>query len=85
MKRTILIFVMLTLASVLWSAPNPFATGVRPTEPLTPAEEAKSFHLASGFRIQLFASEPQINKPMNMAFDTRGRFGSLQQWSIRIP
>ena len=73
MRRTILIIVMLIFASVLWSAPNPFAAGVRPTEPLSPAQEKKSFHLEAGFRIQLFASEPQINKPMNMAFDTRGR------------
>ncbi|MCH2379670.1 MAG: hypothetical protein MK236_09650, partial [Pedosphaera sp.] len=73
MQQAILIFVMLTLASVLQSAPNPFAAGVRPTEPLSPAQEKKSFHLEAGFRIQLFASEPQINKPMNMAFDTRGR------------
>ena len=73
MQQAILIFVMLTLASVLQPAPNPFAAGVRPTGPLSPAQEQKSFHLEAGFRIQLFASEPQINKPMNMAFDTRGR------------
>lgn len=54
-------------------ASDPFAAGVRPTEPLTPAQEAKTFLLPDGFRIQLFAAEPQINKPMNMAFDTRGR------------
>ena len=48
-------------------------TLVRTTEPLTPAQEAKSFTLPAGFRIQLFASEPDIAKPMNLAFDARGR------------
>jgi putative membrane-bound dehydrogenase-like protein len=29
--------------------------------------------LSPGFEIELFASEPQIGKPINMAFDARGR------------
>src|SRR6266567_6676524 len=52
---------------------DPFAENVRPTEPLSPEQEQKSFHLPPGFEIQLVASEPDINKPMNMAFDTAGR------------
>ncbi|MCH7988059.1 MAG: HEAT repeat domain-containing protein, partial [Planctomycetes bacterium] len=36
-------------------------------------EEQKSFKLPAGFEIQLFASEPEITKPLNMAFDDRGR------------
>jgi putative heme-binding domain-containing protein len=50
-----------------------FASGVRPTEWLSPEEEQKRFVLPSGFEIQLFAAEPQIAKPLNMAFDGRGR------------
>jgi putative heme-binding domain-containing protein len=46
---------------------------VSPTEPLDPDEQAKQFKLPPGFGIQLVASEPQIQKPMNMAFDARGR------------
>lgn len=52
---------------------DPFATTIRPTEPLSPQEQAQSFHLPPGFTIQLFASEPDIQKPINMAFDARGR------------
>ncbi len=60
---------------VLAAAPkgNPFAENVRPTEALTPDQEQKSFHLPPGFQIQLVASEPQINKPINITFDARGR------------
>ncbi len=62
------------LATVaLAQKPDPFAEGVRPTEPLTAEAQAKTFHLPPGFGIKLFASEPQINKPINMAFDARGR------------
>ncbi len=50
-----------------------FALGVRNTEAVTAEQQQQSFQLPQGFRIQLVASEPQIAKPMNMAFDTRGR------------
>jgi len=46
---------------------------VAPTEALSPAEEQARFKLPAGFAIQLVASEPAIQKPMNMAFDDRGR------------
>jgi putative heme-binding domain-containing protein len=46
---------------------------VAPTEALTPDEERAKFKLPPGFEIQLVASEPEIQKPMNLAFDTRGR------------
>lgn len=46
---------------------------VRGTEPLSPEEERKMLHVPEGFEIQLFAAEPQIDKPVNMAFDERGR------------
>ena len=46
---------------------------VAETEARTPAEERAGFHLPSGFVIELVASEPEIHKPMNLAFDDRGR------------
>ena len=52
---------------------NLFASHVRETGPRTPREELESFTLPEGFEVRLFASEPRINKPLNMAFDTRGR------------
>ncbi|MEN9021829.1 MAG: PVC-type heme-binding CxxCH protein [Verrucomicrobiales bacterium] len=50
-----------------------FAQQVRTTEPLLPEEEKKCFVLPAGFKVELVAAEPDIAKPMNMAFDTRGR------------
>ncbi len=43
------------------------------TDPLPPAEQKTKFKLPAGFEIQLVASEPDIQKPMNLAFDARGR------------
>ncbi|HET6251769.1 MAG TPA: PVC-type heme-binding CxxCH protein [Tepidisphaeraceae bacterium] len=44
-----------------------------PTGPRTPEDEAKAFHLPPGFEAQLVASEPEIHKPINIAFDDKGR------------
>src|SRR2546428_13429042 len=52
---------------------DPFAENVRPTEALTSEQEQKSFHLPPGFEIQLVAAEPDIAKPMNLAFDALAR------------
>ena len=50
-----------------------FQENIRTTEPLKPEQQAKTFTLPQGFEIQLVASEPDIAKPMNIAFDDRGR------------
>jgi putative heme-binding domain-containing protein len=52
---------------------DPFAAGVRMTPWLSPADEQQAFKLPPGFEIQLVAAEPDIQKPLNMAFDERGR------------
>ncbi|MBM3870225.1 MAG: c-type cytochrome [Verrucomicrobia bacterium] len=63
------------LAERLTAAPASklFTEGVRATEPLSPEEQRLKFHLPAGFKIQLVASEPDLRKPMNMAFDSAGR------------
>src|SRR4051794_7198889 len=71
--------------SILSAAENPFADVVRKTEPLTPEQEQKTFHLPPGFEIQLVASEPQIGKPMNMSFDAKGRLWISQSREYPFP
>jgi putative heme-binding domain-containing protein len=46
---------------------------VAPTDPLPPDKERQAFHLPPGFEVQLVAAEPDIHKPLNLAFDARGR------------
>lgn len=41
--------------------------------PKTPEEERQALHVPPGFEVQLVASEPDIHKPINIAFDDRGR------------
>ena len=59
-------------APVSAQAPRKFEN-VSSAPPRTPEEERKGFHLPPGFVVELVASEPDIGKPLNMAFDARGR------------
>jgi glucose/arabinose dehydrogenase len=59
--------------SLLGADDPDLALGVRKTEPVSPADQAKAFRLPPGFEIQLVANEPDIHKPMNLAFDATGR------------
>jgi putative heme-binding domain-containing protein len=43
------------------------------TQPRTPAEEQKGFHVPDGFAVELVAAEPAIHKPINLNFDAKGR------------
>ncbi len=44
-----------------------------PADPLSPADERKAFTVPPGFEVQLVAAEPDIQKPIQTAFDARGR------------
>ncbi len=60
-----------------------FDAHIRTTEPRSPEEERLGFTLPPGFEISLFASEPQIGKPINLAFDAKGRLWVTQ--SVEYP
>lgn len=53
--------------------PELFKDHIRVTDFQTHEQEMAGFHLPPGFEINLYASEPDITKPINMEFDDRGR------------
>ncbi len=53
--------------------------------PLSPQEELTKFHLPPGFEIQLVASEPEVRKPIQMNFDSRGRLYFTQSVEYPFP
>jgi len=70
------ILFLLALAATCHAQPpaeDPFALGVRNTEPVSPEDEQKTFTVPEGFHVELVASEPDVAKPMNLAFDAKGR------------
>ena len=61
----------LTLALAAPLPANPVL--IRETGPLTPEEELRGFSVPDDFEVQLFAAEPLINKPINLAWGGKGR------------
>lgn len=51
----------------------------------TPEAQKEGFQLPPGFEIELFASEPDIGKPMNMVFDLDGRLWVTQSQEYPFP
>lgn len=41
--------------------------------PMSPGEQAKTFKLPAGLRMELVASEPLVREPSGMCWDERGR------------
>lgn len=52
---------------------SPSAAPLYPTAMLSPAEEAKTFHVPPGYHMELVLSEPQVREPVVCVFDGDGR------------
>jgi putative heme-binding domain-containing protein len=64
---------------------DPYAAHIAPTPPRSPEDERKAFHLPPGFEAQLVACEPEIRKPINIAFDAAGRLWVTQSTEYPFP
>jgi putative heme-binding domain-containing protein len=62
-----------------------FNEHIRSTEARTPEEERAGFKVPEGFEITLYASEPDIGKPINIAFDAKGRLWVTQSFEYPFP
>ena len=57
---------------------------IPPAPVLTPAEALQTFELPEGFEIELVASEPLINDPIQVVFDDVGRMWVVE-WTSYMP
>lgn len=71
----------LTIAIQAADFPTPYNTEPSKTSPLPPAEAVKSFHLPEGFRATVFAAEPEVQQPIAMTFDPRGRLWVAENYT----
>lgn len=67
------------------TAASVYGQGVRSTSWQTPQQEQQGFHLPPGFEVRCFASEPQIAKPLNLAFSADGRVWLTQSTAYPYP
>jgi putative membrane-bound dehydrogenase-like protein len=71
----------LVLAAFLWSGavaraadfPAIYNTEPEKSEPMSPEETARTAGLPEGFRLEVFASEPEVQQPIGITFDDKGR------------
>src|SRR4051794_31931361 len=79
MRTTLLLTFFLSLPAIFLAAQPPDKPKWAPsphiaaTEPLRPEEQRKKIKLPPGFELQLVAADPDIRKPINIAFDASGR------------
>ncbi len=75
MSRLLLSFLSLTLSPLLRADdfPTPYNTEAPDAAPMDAAEAAKTAKLPPGFRLQVFASEPDVQQPISICFDDAGQ------------
>ncbi|MEO6740588.1 MAG: PVC-type heme-binding CxxCH protein, partial [Chthoniobacteraceae bacterium] len=62
--------------------PQPFNTEKDMSIPLMPAEEAAAkFQVPPGFKVSVFASEPDVQNPIAMSWDARGRLWVAENYT----
>jgi len=72
--RTALVIVAIATVSAPATAQKPAPVEDVSSFPhRTPDEERRALHVPPGFEVQLVAAEPDIQKPLNLAFDDHGR------------
>jgi putative membrane-bound dehydrogenase-like protein len=71
------------VGGALWADPpefpKPFDT--QEGQPLSPQEALKKWQLPDGFNVSLFASEPEINQPIAITTDHRGRLWVCENYT----
>src|SRR5690349_12820289 len=62
--------------------PAPYNSGGNPaTPPMSAAEAAAAITLPDGFKASVFASEPDVQNPIAMAWDSRGRIWVAENYT----
>ncbi|MBC7979810.1 MAG: c-type cytochrome [Armatimonadetes bacterium] len=72
-NRLSALFFLVTTILPVHAAKELDASLVRATEAQSQEQELARFQFPAGFKMQLVAAEPDMHKPMNMAFDEKGR------------
>jgi len=76
MIRRISVFLALTfspLGVIAVDFPEPYDTEKAESKPMPAEEAARSAELPEGFRLEVFASEPDVRQPIAIDFDDAGR------------
>ena len=73
MKKLLVLTLLAWLPAWADNSQKPFNTQELSTPLLEPTEALRAITVPKGFRVQLAASEPMVQQPIDMAWDERGR------------
>ncbi len=68
-------------APALAEFPAPLNSETSPGEPMSAEEAASTIELPAGFHANVFAAEPEVQNPIAMAWDARGRLWIAENYS----
>ena len=80
-KRVLLLLVTSSLAAFADDFPKPFNTEKDLSGPMPAEEVARTMQLPPGFKCQVFAAEPEVQQPIAMVFDARGRLWVAENYT----
>jgi putative membrane-bound dehydrogenase-like protein len=63
------------------SFPQPYDTGKNRSAPMSAEDSARSFKMPPGFKVSVFAAEPDVRQPIAMTFDPRGRLWVAENYT----
>src|SRR5437762_171184 len=80
MKRTLLLL-LAPLSLCASEFPAPYNSEPDKSKPLPPSEAAAKMRLPSGFKATVFAAEPDVQNPIALAWDARGRLWVAENYT----
>jgi putative membrane-bound dehydrogenase-like protein len=82
-RKIRLVLALLTLSTMLHaeSFPEIYNSEDPSHVPLSPGEALRQFHVPAGYQVTLFAAEPDVQQPVAMTFDARGRLWVAENYT----
>ncbi|PYI86874.1 MAG: cytochrome C, partial [Verrucomicrobia bacterium] len=80
MKKTLLLL-LIPFSSCAAEFPIPYNSELDQSGPMPAAEAAKKMRLPPGFKATVFAAEPNVQNPIAMAWDARGRLWVAENYT----
>ncbi len=83
MHRVLPVAFAVMFAGSSWAAdfPAPFNSEKTPGEPMPAEEVAAKWDVPEGFKVQVFAAEPDVQNPIACAWDARGRLWIAENYT----
>ncbi len=81
MKLRLLLLAPLLAAAQAADFPQPYNTEKDPGSPMPAEEAAAKWQVPPGFKVSVFASEPDVQNPIGCAWDARGRLWVAENYT----